>query len=466
MNTRQMLLLLAGVALVLAGLGCGGGVDNAGPRREVPGISDSSSPIAAASDDAKAEEIDYKGWRALRLTNGMVTVVAVPDIGGRIVEYKIGGHPFLWVNPAEIGKTYPEPRNEGDRRWHNFGGYKLWPVAATKWQGPPDPLGSSLDSGKWTGKILTATGRNVEVELRSPEDKLTGLQITRSVKLFGASSQVRITEKITNIGNDTTEWAFAGFAQVPGSLESGEKYSEKARLYLPLNADTKHKPGYVTLKPGGTGQLKVLPENLLQVSCQGEAARIGADSVAGWLAYVDEMHEYALVERFAANKLATYPEQDSTVLLEVAGDLPYMQTGICCPTRSLRPGESYDLILDWYATRVGGPIVNTGEVAAIQKPLKVERADGKTKLTGTLGVFMPGNLAFTLQNAEGKTIGQPTTLKVTPAEVVKLEQSLPTEAEAKTLVVELQNASGTPLGEIAKLSLAVTVAKADTTERK
>jgi hypothetical protein len=377
------------------------------------------------------------------------------------MEYKLGGHPFLWTNPAETGKTYPPAQTEAERRWHNFGGYKLWPVAAQRWQGPPDPLGSSLDEGKWTGKVLTASGRNVEVELRSPEDKVTGLQITRSLKLFGASSQVRVVEKITNISNDTVEWAFSGLAQVPGSLENGEKYSEKARLYLPLSPETKHKPGYVTLTPGGGSQLKVLPDNLLQVSCQGQATRLGADSQAGWLAYLDEAHEYGFIQRFQVSKLADYPEQGSTVLLEVSGEQSYMQTGICGPIRSLRPGESYELALDWYATRVGGPVVGIGEVAAIQQPLKVERVGGKTKVTGVLGVFMPGNIAFTLQDAEGKAIGQPTTLKVTPADVVKLAQALPDEAQAKQVVVEMQNASGTPLGEVAKLSLAVTVARAD-----
>jgi len=460
MSTWRIVVLLTLCSLLITVLGCGGGVESAGPRREVPGISNSTSPIAPASEEARAEEIDYRGWRALRLTNGMVTLVAVPDVGGRIVEYKLGGHPFLWLNPAEVGKTYPQPRTEAERRWHNFGGYKLWPVAARRWQGPPDPLGSALDEGKWTGKILTASGRNVEVELRSPEDKGTGLQITRSIKLFGASSQVRIAEKVTNISNDTVAWAFCGYAQVPGSLESGEKYSEQARLYLPLNPETKHQPGYVMLQQGGAGQLKVLPDNLLQVSCQGEAMSLGADSFAGWLAYLDEKHDYGFIQRFQPGKLGDYPEQDATVLIEVSAQQSTMQTGLCGPTRSLRPGESYDLTLDWYATRVGGPVVQVGEIAAIQKPLKVERADGKTKLTGVLGVFMPGILAFTLQNAAGQAIGQPTTLKVTPAEVVKLDQALPDEAEAKQLVVELQNASGTPLGEIAKLSLAVTVARA------
>jgi len=461
MSTSRVLLWLGSAAVVVGIVGCGAGVESTSPRREVQGITSSTSPIGPASEEAKAEEIDYQGWRALRLTNGMVTVVAVPDIGGRIMEYKLGSHPFLWTNPAQRGKTYPPATTEAERRWHNFGGYKLWPTASQRWQGPPDPLGSSLDEGKWIGKILTPSGRNVEVELRSPEDKLTGLQITRSIKLFGASSQVRVSEKITNVSNETVEWSFCGLAQVPASLDGEEKYSEKARLYLPLNPETKHQPGYVILKQGGAGQLKVLADHLLQVSSQGQAARLGADSFAGWLAYLDEEHEYGFVQRFQANKLATYPEQDSTVLIEVSGEQSYLQTGLCSPTRTLRPGESTELTFDWYATRVGGPVVSVGDVAAIQEPLKVARAEGKTKLTGVLGVFAPGNLAFTLQGAEGKAIGQPTTLKVSPADVVKLNQELPSEAEARQVVVELQNASGTPLGEIARLSLATTVAKAE-----
>jgi hypothetical protein len=452
-------LLLATSALWLLG-GCGSGADGGGPRREVPGISGSTSPIAAASAEATAQEVDYQGWRALRLTNGMVTVVAVPDLGGRIVEYKLGGHPFLWANPAERGKTYPAPRTEADRAYHDFGGYKLWPVASARWQGPPDPFGSVLDSGQWTGKILTAGGRNVEVELRSPEDKVTGLQITRNIKLFGASSQVRVTEKITNISNANADWAFCGLAQVPGSLDGDAAYSEKARLYLPLNPETKHEPGYVTLTSGGTSQFKVLADHLLQVSFQRQEGRIGADTYAGWLAYVDEEHEFAFVQRFAPAKLSDYPEQGSTVIVETSGKQAYMTTGVCTPVTSLKPGESLEMSMDWFATRVGGPVVATSDVAAIREPLKVVRENDKTKITGNLGVLLPGNLAFILQDAEGKAIGQPTTLKVSPAEVVKLAQELPAEAQAKTVVIELQNDSGTPLGEIAKLSLAVTIAAA------
>lgn len=449
-----LLPLLCGLA------GCGGGVESGGARREVPGITSSSSPITQPNEQATASEADYHGWRALRLTNGMVTVVAVPDVGGRIMEYKLGGHPYLWANPAELGKTYPQPRSEQDRVWHNYGGYTLWPAPPERWQGPPDPLGSQLDGGKWTGKIITASGRTAEIELRSPEDKVTGLQITRNIKLFGASSQVRITDRVTNISKDNTDWAFIRVTQLPGSLESSAKYDGKSRLYIPVTVNSKSKAGYTVLSQGGIGQYKLLPDNLLQVSYQGQKGRIGMDSQAGWAAHVDESHDYALVQRFEPSKLGDYPESGSTVTVETSGDLSYMTLGLYSPTRTLQPGDSYEIVTDWYATRVGGPVVNATEVAAIEQPLKLQRVDGKLKLTGTLGVFVPGNLAFIIQNDSGTAIGQPTTLKVSPAEVVKLSETLPDEAQGKALLVELQNDTGTPLGEVGKLSLTTNLAAA------
>ncbi|MHB8994420.1 MAG: DUF4380 domain-containing protein [Armatimonadota bacterium] len=439
--------------------GCGGGVDSGGPRREVPGITGSSSPIGAAAEQASAEEIDYHGWRALRLTNGMVTVVAVPDIGGRIMEYKLGGHPYLWTNPTELGKTYPQPRTEQERTWHNFGGYTLWPAPPERWKGPPDPLGSQLDGGKWTGKILTASGRNAEIEISSPEDKVTGLQITRSIKLFGASSQVRVTEKITNISKDNADSSFVRVSSLPGSLEDGARASEKSRLYIPVGAQSKHKDGYVTLAAGGGAQYKLLPESVLQVSYQGQKGRVGVDSAAGWVAHVDEQHDYGFIQRFQPAKLGDYPEQGASVIVDTAADQSLMTLGLYSPSRTLRPGESYEIITDWYAARVGGPILDTTEVAAIQQPLKLERVEGKLKLTGAIGVFVPGSLAFIMQDDSGVAIGQPTLVKASPAAVVKLSQQLPDENAAKTVLVELQNETGTPLGTIASLPLGVTLAE-------
>ncbi len=114
-------------AVVMVMVGCGGGLSSSRQSsRRPPSIRGSSfSQELAAASRVSVEEIDnYKqGWTALRMSNGLVTVVAVPAIGGRIMEYKLGDHPFLWTNPAEYGETYEPPESEDDRQWINFGGY-------------------------------------------------------------------------------------------------------------------------------------------------------------------------------------------------------------------------------------------------------------------------------------------------------------------------------------------------------
>ena len=153
MRSSSVGLFVVAIA-VLAG--CGGGLSpSSKSTRQQPSIRGTSFPQQLeAAARVTVEEADYKGWPALYMRNGLVTVVAVPAIGGRIMEYKLGDHPFLWVNPDEFGKTYEPVTSEDQRQWHNFGGYKAWPAPQKQWGGPPDVPGSALDGGAWTGKIV------------------------------------------------------------------------------------------------------------------------------------------------------------------------------------------------------------------------------------------------------------------------------------------------------------------------
>ena len=184
-------LLVVSVVLGIAGIlvGCGSGVDSVQPpRRDTPGIN-SYSPTAGgtqvvAAETATASELDYQGWKALRMQNGLVEVVCVPAIGGRIMSYSMAGHNALWNNPEEYGKTYPAAKSEADRKLHNFGGYKAWPAPQSEWKGPPDPVGSPLEGAPWEGKITNASGVYSEITMVSPADNgVTGLQMTRRVRL-------------------------------------------------------------------------------------------------------------------------------------------------------------------------------------------------------------------------------------------------------------------------------------------
>jgi hypothetical protein len=448
-------------AMVLCGLlaGCGG-VEQARARREVPGVTGSMSPVATAAEEATAAEADYKGWQAFRLTNGMATVVVVPELGGRIMEYKLGGHPFLWVNPAELERT---PSTAGGKvAWRDFGGYRAWPTPAERWKAPPDPAAVALDGGKWTGKITVNKGRLAEVEVVSPEDQLTGLQITRTVQLYGGSSQVHITEKLTNKAAHAAEWGLRQVAQLPGVVETESKPTGKSQLFLPLNPESKFPDGYSIVGTGATSQYRVLADKLLQVSYLGQEGQLAADSRAGWLAHVDEAHGYAFVARFTVSQLGSYPEQGATVILRTAAAPSCLEVSLLSPLRTVQAGDSLEVSSDWFATRVGSPIVRCSDVAAVREPLKLTRKDDKLRLTGTLGVFAPGNLAIVLQDAAGAAIGQPILIKVSPADEVKVDKALAEETTAKKLVVELQNSKGTPLGQVAELEMGATVAKAET----
>ena len=122
-----------GLAVLLGG--CGGEVGGLSPRpstyspRSQSTVSRSNRPAgtAAQAGAVRAIERDYHGWAALELSNGVVSLVAVPEIGGRAMTYSLGAENLLWVNERELGQLYAAPRNEQERVWHNFGGYKASP---------------------------------------------------------------------------------------------------------------------------------------------------------------------------------------------------------------------------------------------------------------------------------------------------------------------------------------------------
>ncbi len=464
-NITIMILMAA-----MAG-GCGGGVSQRrspmrGSRTE-PSIRGTSfrEPVRPASE-AQAEELDYHGWSAFRLTNGLVTVVAVPAIGGRIMEYKLGSHPFLWINPDESSQLYEPPQTEEERVWHNYGGYQAWPGPQKQWTGPPDPLGSNLEGGEWTGQITTGRGPVAEIELVSAQDKeVTGLQMKRQIKLFAGTTRLAVTETFKNVSNEPITWSIWTVTQVPGSL-SADKYNEESRIYFLLNPSSKHGQGFWPLmevnQAGGPDQFQVIDEgNLMQVSYHNKLWKIGADCVAGWIAHVDELHEYAYIKRFPVHKLDDYPDQGATVEVYTnGGDLSYMEMAVLSPTHTLQPGDQFSFTEDWYATQVGGPIRDTTELAAIQEPLQLVPTDSGLRLTGKLGIFAAGTLKIALLDTAEQPVGEAITRPVNPAEAVVFDQKLPAGDGAAKLTLTLENNSGTTLGTVAELPVQTITAQA------
>ena len=462
--TRWMRIAVALLAAAVVA-GCGAGPSSSRQTsRQQPTIRGTSFPqqLEPASQVSVYED-DYHGWPALFMKNGLVTVVAVPAIGGRIMEYKLGSHPFLWVNDAEFGKTYDAPETEEDQQWHNYGGYRVWPAPQKRWGGPPDPLGSTLDGGKWTGKITAQGGQIGEIELVSPPDEdVTGLQITRRIQMFAGTTKVVVTDIFKNVSDEAITWSICGITQVPGSLSSTEKFSEEARIYFPLNPDSRAPKGFWYLHTGPSDQFQLLDDGqLMQVSYGFETSKIGAEVADGWMAYVDDIHQYAFVQRFEERSLSEYPDQGANVEVYTSGeDLAYMEMGTLSQLYALQPGETKSYSQQWYATSLPGPVRDTTELAAIREPLQLEDTAEGLQLTGELGIFAPGTLEINLTDGAGRTVGEPVaTVTVSPAQTVVLDQIVTAQPEASALALRLVNDSGTPLGEVASVPLATQTAQ-------
>ena len=473
MRTRHLLCIVGALALVTYLLGCAAPTQQT--RTNMSRGSDAARPSIAGgrgstaqaqpAAQATASEVDYFGWKALKLENGLVTLIAVPDVGGRIMEYKLGGHSFLWVNAAQRGRLYDPPKSEADRVWPNFGGYKSWPSLQGGWSGPPDPLGSQLDGGRWQGKIVAKAGPVARIEMTSPADpSVTGLQITRQVQLHANSTRVSIVETYQNVSNRVVTTGARGVTQVIGALEGDGKPSSDARVYLPLKGESALSEGYVVLSgTGATQWKKIAGDAVLETSYAGQAGRIGADSDGGWIAYVDNLHGVTFANTYTVTPDAKYPDGVVTVQVATsAAATPYMDMEVLSPLKALAPGERFSFTHNWLSARVGGPIIKVTDVGAVRTHPTAARKGDQVVVSGEIGVFAPGEVVLEFLNKDGHKIGASPPVKVTPGNKVALNMTVTLPQGATSAMVAL-SANGSRLGNIAQVPLVSGLARATAT---
>jgi hypothetical protein len=454
----------AALALMVTALlaGCGGGVQQSSSpsQRQVPGVATQTSTRQVAGQ-ATVEEVKYHNWPALRLTNGVVTVLVIPDIGGRILEYKLDAH------PDELGKSYNYADIvSGDVATPDYGGYHAVPIMGADGTPSRDLGKSPLVSGVWTYEILTGRGQKAEVRLTSPSDATgTGLQITRNVVLYAGSTKVRITERFQNVGEAPVSFAIKHIAQVRASLSNEQKFSKEAKVYFPLNPDSKHGDGFVSLASGGSDQFKTIEDGtLMEVSAGGAQGAVGADSTRGWAAYMDTKNKYAFVNRFSVNRIEDYPEQNSSVTVRTSDSRSFMALGISSAVTTISARDTAESYVEWYATRVEPPIRDVTEVAAIHEAPQVTKTAQEFRIKASLGVFATGEVHALLKNIDNIPVGETVKIPARPTEVTVIDKGIPLENRAASVVIELNNQEGSPLGEIASTSVAPALAAAEKAE--
>ncbi|MCX6872814.1 MAG: DUF4380 domain-containing protein [Verrucomicrobia bacterium] len=439
----------------------------------IEGVSSDAPVGKAAVDDST-----YRGWKSLALRNGLIELQILPEIGGRIIRYKLGGKEFLWVNPQLAGQLPPTNGLAADGGWFNVGGDKLWPAPQgwdndRQWPGPPDAV---LDGQPYALERLDPKRGETAIRLTSGKDPRSGIQLSRVVRLFDGSTRVSFEATMKNIDTKPRRWGIWAHTQLDGAKADGTSHNPLMQAWCPVNPQSRFPKGYDVIfgeKDNPSFQPDA-PHGLMRVQYQYRVGKIGLDSHAGWVATVDGERGAVFVQRFVFEPKKDYPDGSSvefwlnglgqihaynkdTVMPTNSVENPYVfESEVLSPFAELKPGQSYTWHYDWYACNIGGdfPVLNCTDAGVVAEPLAATLTGDTLQLHGRFGVFAPGHLEAVLQDAHGHAVAtQRLPAPVTPLAVAVVDATLKVPANAAAVVLTVLDIDGRSLGELAHCSI-------------
>jgi hypothetical protein len=420
-------------------------------------------------------------WESIDLKNELIEIQAVPKIGGRIIQYKLGDYGFFWVNKELVGKKIPASRLGPDGEWLNYGGDKVWPAPQGRandrqWPGPPDPV---LDGGPYAAEIIKKNDRAKAIRMTSEKDERSGIQFSRKFKIFDGSTRVSVEAVMENIDTKPRRWGIWAVTQFDTSNRHGDGYNKNYWTYCPINPDSIYHRGY-NVMIGLVGHLSYKPDyenKMMRVNYDYHVGKIGMDSSGGWIATLDATDGYVFVHRFGYEAGRAYPDNASVEfwlngpgelaawgreIEKMPDDTAYlMESEVLSPFASLEPGESYTFRYDWYSAKVpaGSAVASCSDIGVTCKALSAEVCGGKLKVGGDFGVFYKGYCRVVFLDEDGKEVAKvPRKLSVTPLEPlvlseVKSAKDISVPEGAVKLCVNLYNAKGKFIGELGKTAI-------------
>ena len=289
------------------------------------------------------ERLNYRGWDgSYRLRAGAYSLVVVPEIGGRIMEYSIGGRNVIWENPDEYGKTYPITKV-----WHNYGGYKTWPAPQELWGWPPDPM---LDYGKTNVEILRGTGEKPLLRITSAPSLETGIVFMKDIEL-APDGAVTLTQRMRNISGHPVRYSLWDVTQV----------KTPCFVVFPVSPDSRFEKGirYSIEESRSSDQFTVY-DGLCITEYIGKVGKIGSDSNGPWMIWFQD--KLAYVKTFGPMQEGVeYPHGGCSAEVFTSDEkLGYLEMEILGPIVELNPGEETALVEEWRLYRLSQPVKDKG----------------------------------------------------------------------------------------------------------
>lgn len=438
----------------------------------------SASAVLAQSSPPQARgactirPIHFDGWHAEEVANTWVQLIIVPELGGRLMQVTFNGHPYLFVNPKYAGKYIPPDRAAG--RWINYGGDKIWPLPEGNddeqhWTGASTPL----DDGQYRFSVVSQ-GKRCVVRLDGPPDPPTGLQYSREIGIGVDSPEISFHSIAKNSTGHSIDWSVQSVTQYDLADPNGiNGQNHEFWAFTPINPHSAYLNSYHVRDGLANDPSYSVKNDLFRLNWRYLEGEVWIDSTAGWIALVNGINNYAMVEKNPYVEGAAYPGKASvifykngpTMRLDDQGtpkfssmdreETPYyMEAEMNSPMARLAPGETYTMDTHWFPCRMGLDFRSVTEAGAIGKPLRAARQGDHLKLTEQFGVFFSGTLEARLYDRGGAERKRVTLQTVSPRNMVNLRSVIPAASNIVRVSVHLVDRNNLDRGTLGEVFVA------------
>lgn len=353
-------------------------------------------------------QIKYRNLDVISLRNEWLDLIIAPQLGGRLLQWEMSGHAFFFVN-KDLERIVSEEGWDTQDGWLNFGGEKIWPApqgwdSPAQWPGPPDSI---LDSGPFTVLKQENDSEVWQLAMRSDFDPYTGLVIEKRVRMMDDRAEVKVMGLFHNNSQRAISWSVWPVCQMRASSGDSCLY----RIFCPANKQSRFEGGFKTLHGlVNNPQYNRDSYGHVVVCYQYLVGKIGMDSDAGWVAYLEYESGKAFVVLFPYQKKKVYPEE-TTVQIWTQGkgsiysrkkiisypddtekNPPYIEIELLSPLETIDPGDSLSFTYRLLSTTIPpkAEIQSVSEQAIIARRLNIEVTTDNVVIRGKFGFFIKG----------------------------------------------------------------------------
>lgn len=339
-------------------------------KKPVPVEPTAEVSTAPANATAPTTATTPEAVERITLANDTLRVVATPDIGGRVLEFGLQGHPNFF-KVGEAVNTHPAPKVDAQALSIPYLGHNVWlgPQSAW-WQQQTVNLERLAEKAIWPPDPYLVMGKYQVIEqtastllLQSEHSPVSGVVMSKRISLDSLQPhKVHVNAEVKSVRSTSVAWG----------IWFNTRVHERSRIIVPVEAETD-----VSFQDhtDPKGRIPVaLDSSYLFLEPEGRKGQIQGkyriQPGAGWLAAVKD-EQLFIIQFEKVSAFTIHPEQ-SQVEIYVNHDPAnpernFIEMEVHRPWHSISPGQVISASETWRILSVAPDLSNEQLLELIEK---------------------------------------------------------------------------------------------------